>query len=110
LGRAGCGGGGGGGRFVTRLLRRLANFSLRLALPECHLRAHQKTRQIVLRNVHHFAAAQTAIALGIFVETVGIGERVTAPGQQTQPLSNSLKQHGWLLKAWQIGVSSEVLG
>jgi hypothetical protein len=70
------------------------NFRLGLALPERHLRAHQKTRQIVFRNVHHFAAAQTAIAVGVFVETIGIGERVLTPGEQTQPLSDSVEQHG----------------
>ena len=58
-------------------------------LLECHFRADQEARKIVFRDVHQFAATQTAVASRYVVETFGISERILTPRQQSQPITDS---------------------
>jgi hypothetical protein len=82
-------------RFVARsVLGTWICYLLGMLLLQRDLRTNQKTGQVVLRNIHQFAATQTAIAACYVIETVGIGERVLAPGKQTQPLANGVEDDG----------------
>jgi hypothetical protein len=61
-------------------------------LLECHFRADQEARKIVFRDVHQFAATQTAVASRYVVETFGISERILTPRQQSQPITDSTER------------------
>jgi len=62
-----------------------------------------------LADVYHLAATQPPVAACYFVDSVGIGKRVLAPRQTTQPFGDGLKKDSWSLEPWQGEISGDIL-
>ena len=43
-------------------------------------------------QIHHLAGAQSPVALGLFIETLGIGEGILRPGKQSQSFLDGVQQ------------------
>jgi hypothetical protein len=80
-----------------------------LQLPHRRFRLHHETRRRLRGQLHVRPRLQAAVPLPLLVVGLGVSEPLRGPGEHLHPFLHGPHQHGGLLQARQVRVSSEVL-
>ena len=91
------------GRSFLRFTRRL---DLGLALLLSYSCPKQQARNVLLRDVHHFATAKASVAPCRLIEAFRVRKRILIPCQQAKRAADGINQHGGFFETRQIGASA----